>query len=203
MGLFSDLTGMGKGNPFSDRGKYLEEFKIVEEPDKKGRMRKKAVYTGPWTVMREKKAGRRTMFLALVLALAAAVTYVRGLLLTHFGSGKLLVMLPLCLGLFPLFYLLMGATELPYRGKPLRRDQYMHGIIRMCRSAVAVFAFHAVALAALFILRIIEKDWLFLPEDWQFLAMAVLAAVCAACIVILLRRVDFTERENNVYKGNY
>lgn len=202
MGLFSDLTGLGKGSPFSGRGKYLDDFKVVEEPDKKGRIRKKAVYTGSWTVMREEKAGKRTMFLVLALALAAAAAYVWALLLTHFGSGKLLVMLPLCLGLFPLFYLLMGATELPYRNRPLRRDQYMHGIIRMCRSAVAVTAFDLVALVALFILRAAEGDWLFLPEDRHFLALTLSAAVFAVLIVVFLRRVDLTERENSAYSGH-
>lgn len=202
MGLFSDLTGMGKRYSFSGRTKYVDDFTMVEVPDKKGRMRKKAVYTGAWTVLRDRKAGQRAMFLALALSLATAAVYFRALLLTHFGSSRLLVMGPLCLGLFPLLYLLMGCTELPYRGKPLRRDQYMHGVIRMCRSAVAVTAFDLVALAALFILRAVVGDWLSLPEDRHYLILSVLAAIFAVLIVIILRRVDLVERENSAYKGN-
>lgn len=202
MGLFSDLTGMGKGNPFSGAGKYVDDFKVVEAPDKKGRLRKTAVYSGTWTVLRDKKAGQRAVWASLVLSLAAAAVYFRALLLTHFGSGKLLVMAPLCLGLFPLLYLLMGCTELPYRGKPLRRDQYMHGFIRMCRSAVAVASFDLVSVVALFILRAVEGDWLFLPEDWQFLVLTILAALFAILILILLRGIDLSERENSAYKGH-
>ena len=202
MGLFSDLTGVGKGNPFSNRTRYVNDFKVVEEPDKKGRLRKKAVYIGTWTLPRDEKQGKRTCWAALVLALISAVLYFRGLLLTHFGSGKLLVMLPLMLGMFPLLYLLMGATELPYRGRPMRHDQYMHSFIRMSRSAVAVTVFDLVGVIALFVLRAVEGDWLFLPEDWGFLALTLIPAILLVLIVILLRRVDLMERENGAYKGN-
>lgn len=202
MGLFSDLTGIGKGTTFSNRTRYVNDFKVVEEPDKKGRLRKKTVYIGIWTLPRDEKQGKRTCWACLVLTLAAAVLYFRSLLLTHFGSSKFLVLLPLLLGLFPLLYLLMGAFELPYRGRPMRRDQYMHSFIRMSRSAVAVTAFDLTGLVALFVFRIIEEDWLFFPEDWSFLTMTLLAAVFAVLIVILLRRVDLAERENSAYEGN-
>ena len=202
MGLFSDLTGVGKGNPFSNRTRYVNDFKVVEEPDKKGRLRKKAVYIGAWTLPRDEKQGKRTCWACLVLALASAAMYFRGLLLTHFGSGKLLVMLPLMLGMFPLLYLLMGAAELPYRGRPMRRDQYMHSFIRMSRSAAAVTAFDLVGVIALFVLRIAAGDWLFLPEDRAFLALTLGPVVLLVLIVILLRRVDLVERENSAYKGN-
>ena len=199
MGLFSDLTGAGKGNPFLNRSKYVNDFKVEEVQDKKGRLRKIAVYIGTWFVPREEKKAKGVVFTCLALAVATAVLYFRSLLLTHFGSGKLLVMLPLLLGLFPLLYLLMGATELPYRGRPMRRDQYMHSFIRMSRSAVAVSIFAAVGLVALFVFRAVEGDWLFLKEDWRFLILVVLSAGCAVAIIFLLRGVDLMEKPNSAY----
>lgn len=203
MGLFSDLTGMGKGNPFYSRNKYVEDFEVVEAPDKKGRLRKKAVYTGIWTIFRDKKAGQRAVFGALAMSLVAATLFFWSVLLVHYGSGKLLVMLPLFIGLFPLLYLLMGCTELPYRGKPMRRDQYMHSFIRISRSAAAAAAFDLVSLGALFVYRIAEGDWLFLPEDWQFLAFLGICAILFVAIILLLRSVDLAERPNNAYKIDF
>ena len=190
MGLFSDLTGAGKGNPFLNRSKYVNDFKVEEIPDRKGRLKKVAVYVGTWFVPREEKKAKGVIYACLALAAVTAVLYFRSLLLTHFGSGKLLVMLPLLLGMFPLLYLLMGAAELPYRGKPMRRDQYMHSFIRMSRSAVAVSSFAAVGLVALFVYRMAEGDWLFLPEDWHFLVLVILFVLLALSIILLLRSVD-------------
>ena len=202
MGIFSDLSGIGKGGPVSRRARYAEDFTVVEVPDRKGRLRKKAVYIGTWTVIRDwNAAARRTLWGTAALTLLIVVLYVRALLLTHFASGKLLVMLPLLAGLFPLFYLCMGATALPYGGKPMRRDQYMHSFIRMSRSAVAVAAFAIAGLLAMLIYRIVLKDWLFLPEDRLFLAFYILAAAASVLIVFLLRRLDLAERENKAYES--
>ncbi len=199
MGLFSDLTGAGKGNAFLTRSKYVNDFKVEEVPDRKGRPRKRAVYIGTWFVPRDEKKAKAVVWTCLVLAAATAVLYFSSLLLTHFGSGKLPVVLPLLLGMLPLLYLLLGATELPYRSRPMRRDQYMHSFIRMSRSAVAISVFAAVGLAALFVCRCVAGDWMFRPEDWRFLVLVVLSVLFAALIVLLLRGVDLAEKPNSAY----
>ncbi len=81
----------------------------------------------------------------------------------------------------------------------MRRDQYMHSFIRMSRSAVAVSSFAAVGLVALFVFRIVEGDWLFLPEDWRFLILVVFSALLALSIILLLRGVDLMEKPNSAY----
>lgn len=201
MGIFFDLSGIGKGDPSSRRNRYAEDFRVVEVPDKRGRLRRKAVYTGTWTVIRDwNAAAKGTLWGAAALTVLIAVAYGRGLLLTHFASGKFLVMIPLLAGLFPLFYLCMGAAALPYGGKPMRRDQYMHSFIRMSRSSVAVAAFALAGLLATLIYRIVLKDWLFLPEDRLFLALFAFAAAASVLIVVLLRRLDLAERPNDAYE---
>lgn len=200
MGLFSDLSGIGKSGPGWSRSRYAGDFKVVEVPDKKGRLRKKAVYTGTWTVMRDLTVARRILWGCLGLTVLDGIAYGRALLLTHFSSGKFLVMIPLLAGLFPLFYLCMGATALPYGGKPMRRDQYMHSFIRMSRSAVAVAAFALTGMLATLVYRIALGDWLFLPEDKLFLGLYLAAVAASVLIVILLRRVDLMERENGAYE---
>ena len=68
----------------------------------------------------------------------------------------------------------MGALALPFRGKPQRRDQYMHGMIRVSRSAAAVAVLVGFGLLASLVLRIRRGDWLFLGGDWLFLCLCLL-----------------------------
>ncbi len=200
MGLFDIFSEKGKS--FSDLKRYIGDFKTVEVRDSRGNLRKKAVYTGVWTVLRdERPSARIKLWAALGMAVALIVIYFRIMLLTHAGSGQMGVMLPLLAGLFPGLYLMMGALSLPFRGKPMRRDQYMHSFIRASRSAVAVAAFVFAGFAASMVYRIIRSDWLFLPEDWVFLAgCALILALCGG-IVIVLRSVDLAEKENAAYES--
>ena len=200
MGLFE---GFGdKARKFSDLNKYVNDFEITEEKDEKGRVRKTARYTGLWTVIRDPSpAVLSRIWAAAGVSVLLLVIYIRMLLLNHAAGGQLFVMLPLLAGLFPGLYLMMGALSLPFRGKPMRRDQYMHSFIRASRSAVAVAAFVFAGFAASMVYRIIRSDWLFLPEDWVFLAgCALILALCGG-IVIVLRSVDLAEKENAAYES--
>ena len=200
MGLFDSF--LGKGKAFGDPGRYAGDFDIVEIPDKRGRPRKRAVYRGAWTVLRDpSSATKGRLWAALAMSAALACVQVRTLLIRHASAGRLLVMFPLLAGLFPGLYLLMGAFELPLRGRPMRRDQYMHSFIRMSRSAVAIGALTLTGLLASLAERIARGDWLFLAGDWQFMACcAAIAALCAA-IILLLRSVDLGERENAAFES--
>ena len=200
MGLFE--TFVGKGKSFSDLKRYVGDFEIVEVKDKRGVPRKKAVYTGAWTVLRNNTpAGRGRLWAAPCMAVLLIAVYGWMLLLTHAGSARLGVMLPLLAGLFPGLYLLMGVCSLPFRGNPMRRDQYMHSFIRASRSAVAVSGFVTAGLLASFVYRAILGDWLFLPEDWHFIAACAVIALLSAGIVFFLRSVDLAERENAAFES--
>lgn len=198
MGLFDNP--LEKGRSFSDLKKYVDDFKIVEEKDAKGRLRKKAVYTGVWFVSGEKpETTRRKLFGALGLAVLLVAAYVRMILLTHASSGQYPVMIPMLIGLFPCMYLMMGVFSLPFRGKPMRRDQYMHSFIRASRSATAVGVFDLIALIATMIYRAVKPDWIYLPEDWVYTALAVAVPALALGIIFLLRSVDLNEKPNNAF----
>ena len=98
-------------------------------------------------------------------------------------------------------YLLMGVFSLPFRGAPMRRDQYMHSFIRASRSAVGVSAFVFAGLLASFVYRIILGDWLFLPEDWYFIAACAVIGMLSAGTVYFLRSIDLSERENAAFES--
>ncbi len=196
MGLFENMTGKGgfRGSP----GKYIGDFEIVEVKDARGRMKKKARYTGVWTVIRgDGKKDRKLIAAAGLLTAAAAAAYLRMLTLTHLVSGQVLVMLPLLAGLFPGLYLAMGAFSLPWRGRPMRRDQYMYGMIRMSRSAAAAAVCQILGLVMTLGFRLTQKNWDFFPEDMLFMGlMGLITALCGAVIGVL-RQVDVTEAAND------
>ncbi len=196
MGLFDNP--LENGRSFSDLKKYINDFKIVEEKDAKGRLRKKAVYTGVWFVPAEKPEKTRWKLIGTVtMALLLMVAYVRMILLTHASSGQYPVMVPMLLGLFPGMYLMMGILSLPFRGNPMRRDQYMHSFIRASRSAVALGICDLVALIATMIYRAVKPDWIYFPEDWLYTSLAVAVPALAAGIIFLLRSIDLDEKPND------
>ncbi len=201
MRLFDSMVRNGSG--FSDLRRYVGDYKIVETKDDGGRLRKKAVYVGRWIVIRDMNhAVKARMWASLAAGAGLAIGYVRALLISHVASGQLLVMLPLLAGLFPLLYLIMGLLSLPFHGKPMRRDQYMHSFIRAFRSAVALGAFQLVGLLATFLFRLIQGDWLFLSGDWWFIISVVLTLILAAVIIILLYGIDLAEVENVAFDSN-
>ena len=185
----------------SDTGKYAGDFQNVEETDAKGRVRKKALYTGIWFVCRDPREAGRKLFVALGASVALVLVYLRLLTAPHQAAGQLWVMLPLLAGLYPAGYLIMGLTALPYRGKPQRRDQYMHSFIRASRSAAAVTVFVTAGAVISLILRTIEGDWFFLKQDWLFLAGCLVSAGLGTAVILLLRSVDIAEKENSAYES--
>ncbi len=196
MGLFENMTG--KGGIRGNSGKYIGDFEIVEVKDARGRIRKKARYTGVWTVIRgDGKRDRKLLAAAGLLTAALAAVYIRMVTLTHLVSGQVPVMLPLLAGLFPGLYLVMGAFSLPYRGRPMRRDQYMHGMIRMSRSAAAVAVCQILGLVMTLGYRLTQKNWDFFPEDLLFMGLMGLAAALCGAVIAVLRQVDVTETAND------
>lgn len=201
MAFFDNL--FGKGKSFSDRMRYVNDFKTEEYRNARGKLRTRAVYIGPWTVLTE--PGGKTLAKLIgtaILAGAAAASLVYAFLQMHTFGGDLLVMIPLYAALLPLFYLLTGVFSLPYRQNPMRRDQYMHGIRRMQRSSVAVLAFIGVGVIASFVLRLGRNDWLFLKGDIRFLAGCGVSVLCLAAILSLLGCVDIAERPNSAYPNS-
>lgn len=200
MAFFDNL--FGKGKMFSDRMRYVDDFTIEEYQNARGKTRRKAVYIGQWTVLQEKGGKTLAKLIgAAVFAALAAAALVNAVLLTHMLSGYLLVMIPIYIALFPMLYLMMGAFSLPYRQNPMRRDQYMHGIQRMQRSSVAIMVFVAVGMVAGFIVRIVQKDWLYLKQDIWFLIGCFMSVAFCAGVLFLLGRIDTRECPNNAYKN--
>ena len=182
---------------FGDLTKYIDDFRIETTTDSRGRVRKKAVYTGVWTVLREPGTGTLCrLWGALAFSLGVAAASALQLLTEHAYGGKYPVMVPLLTGLFPCLYLVFGCLSLPFRQRPMRRDQYMHSFIRAFRSATAVITFQTFGLIASIIYRIAAADWLFLAGDMRFVISGVLIIGFASGAIWLLRGIEVTERPN-------
>ena len=195
MRLFGSAPG--KEREFSDLRKYVNDFEITETTDQNGKKKKTVIYKGTWTILKE--ASSRTfckLWAALALSAGLAAMYIRMMLITHLTSGQFTAMIPLLAGLFPVMYLMMGAAALPFRGKPMRRDQYMHSFIRVSRSCVAVIVCVVLAQIASLIFRISGQDWNYFREDWLFTGYSLAVIIAAAGTIFLLRSVDVIEKEN-------
>ncbi len=195
MKLFGSAPG--KEREFSDLRKYVNDFEITETTDQNGKKKKTVIYKGTWTTLKE--ASSRTfckLWAALVLSIGLTVMYIRIMLITHLTSGQFTVMIPLLAGLFPVLYLMMGALALPFRGRPMRRDQYMHSFIRVSRSCTAVIVCVILAQIAALIFRISGQNWEYFREDWLYTGFSLAVILVAAGTIFLLRSVDLIEREN-------
>lgn len=195
MGFLDNFFPSASGKP--ERNTFARDFEIVEVKDSKGRIRKKARYTGTWIVFRDPGAARKVMPCSLVLSALLAGLYIGTLLLKHLVSGQVIVMFPLLAGLMPLLYLLMGATSLPFRGKPMRQDQYMHSFIRISRSCTAVAACAVLTLVVTVGYRIYTGNWQFFEEDILFMILCAVIACLSIGLILLLRSVDFAEMPNS------
>ncbi len=185
-----------------NRRRYLDDFEIVEVPGRGGRTRKQALYRGAWTVLDESAAPQRwKLWAALVLCLAAAAALAWLIMLSHAFSRAWQVMVPLLAALFPALHLLRGAGVLPYGGRPMRRDQYDHGIIRCCRSGLAMAVLAGVSLLASLITRAVTGDWFFAPRDTLYLVLCAALGLASLGAMLLLQRVELTERENSTYEA--
>lgn len=195
MGLFGSSSGIK--SKFSDLQKYVDDYEIVEEQKPNGKLKKTVRYKGTWTILRE--VSSRTFFKLWFTAAMAFVlisVYVLTLMLTHTTSGLYTVMVPMMAGMFPCLYLAMGVLALPFRGKPMRRDQYMHSFIRISRSCMAILVCVFLSELVTLIYRMIEKDWLYLPADWRFTVFNMILIAAAIAIILILRSIEITEKEN-------
>ncbi len=200
MGLFDNP--LGKAGSFSDLRKYIDDFEIAEEKDRKGNTHKVAVYKGLWTVLRNwTPTVRFRLWCMTGLSLTTVGLYVWMMLLTHLFSGNHLVVIPLLAGMFPCLYLLMGSFCLPYKGKPMRRDQFMHSFIRISRSCVGICSLTTVSFSVSVILRLIQGNWSFFNEDWYFMILCLVVIVTTLGIISFQRSFEVTERDNSYYHG--
>ncbi len=177
--------------------KYTADYELITVKDKKGRDVKEARYIGSYFHVKGSPGAIRTkLFLTLACGIILTALLVFIQLDTHVTAWTAYVAVPQTVALFPLLYLLMGLTSLPYKLKPMERPFYMHGIIRICRCAVAILVLCGVSFAGDFIYRAFTKDWFFRPEDIRYLIILGGILLLAVAILVLLNSIEITERHN-------
>ena len=191
------MSLFGKPEEFyrkKDHIQYLDDYEIRYVKDEKGREKKEIVYIGPMIPVREDKSRLRIKLPAVAALVVLAVLTVLSAVFTRHVGG-LIAELPLIISLFPCLYLIMGIFLLPYSGKPMKRDAYMHGMIRVFRSCGALTVLMAIILVFEIIRRIAQQDTLFLRDDVLFLIRVAGAVILPVLIIVILRSVEIDEKE--------
>lgn len=193
MSLFGNLQDLYKNK---DHIKFIDDYDTELVTDEKGKVRKKVTYIGPYIPIKTDIKVCRALFILIdILSLASTALILFACVIRHTTGSWLVTMMPLLLSLFPSLYLLSGCILLPMSGAPMKRDRYMHSVIRVFRSSSGIDILMAVVLLAEVAYRAIFRDWLFLRGDIRFLVYIVGAAIINVIIIVLLRRVDLDERE--------
>lgn len=181
--------------------KYAEMYQSEHYEDEHGRKKTRLRYTGPWMVPlstdREARIRIPVCGICTWLILAALIVLQ---LFRHASSGCWYTAVPLLAALFPGAYGALGSIDLPWKQKPLTYDRYMHSIIRICRSSLAVLILTGMTvLICEPVYRLVSGDWIFLREDILFLALCLLTAGLAFGEIHTLRGMEYHEVPNEKY----
>lgn len=164
--------------------------------DKKGKLKERVVYIGPMIPFaEEKKTVQRKLIAATVISIALVVTVLFATFCEHTTAWWGLTSLAMAGSLFPCFALITGLVNFPFSAKPMKRDRYLHSIIRAMKSTGIVFAFLAVEIIGEIAYRISREDWLFLRDDIVFLMAIALAIALCVTNLIVLRSIKVDERQ--------
>ena len=194
---------LGKAVAGALRGKtqYVDDYQLEETTDSRGRRKTVARYIGQWTVVTEREEGaKRKLFLTLALCIFTPAAAAATQFISHTAASAWYVQLPQLFALFPALYMLMGAAKLPYRLKPMRRDEYMKGMIRVSRSAVGVIAFETAAAAAGFVYRHRSGESAYSAGDAVWLCLLGAAILCSVGAILVLGRLEISQRTNSYYE---
>ena len=178
--------------------KYAALYRSEPYVDERGRKKTRLRYTGPWMVPLDTERVAQIKIplcgIGTWLILAALIVLQ---LFRHASSGCWYTSVLLLLALFPGAYGALGSIDLPWRGKPLTYDRYMHSVIRICRSSLAVLILTGVtAVICEPVYRIVSRDWIFLREDIGFLILCLFAAGLAYGEIRTLRDMEYHEVPN-------
>lgn len=183
--------------------KFSDDYTIEYYEDKKGREKQRAVYIGPHIYVLEDE---HSLKLKLIGVLLTSLIAVAAVLLSHMGEHASAwwfgTILPQAVALFPCMFVGFGLPNLPFNGKDMQRDQYMHGMIRLLNCFGAIAVIMVIELIAEIVYRATHSDWLFLSGDIAFLVKIFAAIAFSIVSVVILRSIDVDETELGVERTN-
>lgn len=198
MSLF--MRPAGGRRIFGNTLDYIDDYRTELYTDSKGRTRERLIYTGAWYKL---WGNRKSNLLLMLSAALACVLFTAGLVLLQFSDSYVcvcwFVALPQAAALFPCLYALFGICELPYSCKPMKRDRYMHSVIRVCRSASAVGVIEAFVLIAGFVFRLVDSLWFFREPDILYIVHTVSVILLCGAAVFLLQKLEISSSPNSSY----
>lgn len=176
--------------------KYLEDYKTVQVPDAKGKLKDQAVYIGPTFVYRQgEETALRSGKLQLVLVILQWLA-VLGCLGVRTGFMRVaLSLIPLALAVLSLYFMTRSLWAVVRSEVPLTRQEsdaagetyplaaVLNAIILVCALAGSLMA-------------VVGGRIDFATGDWIYLALQVAGVVMA--MICFLKRMDFATLEQVV-----
>ena len=181
--------------------RYVEDYRIVEYTNAKGKIKRKAEYIGQWYVPLISEQEQHKMHIVFwTVSLIIFVSNAAALLLPYAADSELYVVLPCALSLFPALYLIMALFAQPKVGKRMERIQYEHGYLRVGRSSVAIMILCGVAMIgaivydSLCLVHKVEKTLGI--SDALFLVLVLFIIGLSVFLFIHTRKMEISLEEN-------
>ena len=188
---------MEKKEKHTFRRRYMKDYELRVELDKKGREVKVPYYTGLYySTVWEESVLRSFRKLCIVLSIATLVALLGSLWLVHNAMKVIFVIMPAVLALFPATYLIMGAFRLPVDLTPMKSDDLEYGFERVKRSSIGVLVLSGVSLLCeIGYLLFFFKDGSLRWEDFVHMGLLLIAAASSALLFKQVRTARITGKE--------
>ena len=175
--------------------KYLDDYRVEQVTDTKGRVRSEAVYVGGdyYLLPQVIKGDRRLIFCLSVLiwpALIGAMVPITR------AAGIMYVMLPFIFSMFPMFFVTGAAFSLLREEEVMRRESAEKIARRLPPCSFAVMALSGAAFLGVVITAVISWNGF---VAWDILFTALCAAICAASAFMFIkcRKIKAVRKSNS------
>ena len=181
--------------------RFVQDYRVVEYTNKKGKIRRKAEYIGQWYVagISETKQ-RRVHILFAVASLVIFACLFGALVLDYAADGELYVVLPCAVALFPALYMIMSIFSQPKIGAKMERIQYEHAYLRVGRSSMAILILVGVGLIGTVVYDILcinhTIDKQLTVYDVLFLGLTAVVIALSIVLFLTVRGVNISIEEN-------
>lgn len=179
------------------RYRYVEDYETIPYVGANGRSKQKVRYIGSYQCFSESDETLRPKLILLhILSYLAVVWTVAPLFFRHSAYQTMYVAVTNVLALFPSLYLLMGSFRLPWRKKPMRRDEFEKGFDRIRHSAVGILIVLGATLVGEIVFWCLNRVP-FRAMDAVFIACIVLSEVTSFLIYNIGKRIQVEKKPND------
>lgn len=158
------------------RRRYLNDYEVIPYVGANGKSKQKLRYVGSWYCISDDATTDKKILQLHILSYIVATAVLLALLLNHSAYLTMYVSVPAVIALFPIAYLLMGSFRLPWKARPLRRDERDKSLNRMWRSAVGILILFGIVTVGYVVFWFVAGER-FVWQDTAFL-------LCSAVVLL-------------------